>query len=71
MPPYTLIRKCVDMNENNTLEEKVIKLIRKSNIRGGTDNISIACLSTKEVRDSMKKYKKAYYLVKERILKEL
>lgn len=27
-----------------TLEEKVTKLIRKSNIRGGTDNISIACL---------------------------
>ena len=27
-----------------TLEEKVAKLIRKSNIRGGTDNISIACL---------------------------
>ena len=38
-------------NENNTLEEKVIKLIRKSNIRGGTDNISIACLSTKEGAD--------------------
>lgn len=36
------------LNENNTLEEKVIKLIRKSNIRGGTDNISIACLFTKE-----------------------
>ena len=29
-----------------TLEEKVTKLIRKSNIRGGTDNISIACLMT-------------------------
>ena len=26
------------------LEEKVIKLIRKSNARGGTDNISIALL---------------------------
>ena len=34
--------------ENATLEEKVIKLIKKSNVRGGTDNISIACLSTKE-----------------------
>ena len=34
--------------ENTTLEEKVIKLIRKSNIRGGTDNISIACLFTEE-----------------------
>lgn len=33
---------------NTTLEEKVIKLIRKSNVRGGTDNISIACLFTKE-----------------------
>ena len=26
------------------LEEKIIKLIRKSNARGGTDNISIAYL---------------------------
>lgn len=31
-----------------TLEEKVTKLIRKSNIRGGTDNISIACLMLNE-----------------------
>ncbi len=31
-----------------TLEEKVTKLIRKSNIRGGTDNISIACLQKNE-----------------------
>ena len=31
-----------------TLEEKVTKLIRKSNVRGGTDNISIACLMTNE-----------------------
>ncbi len=31
-----------------TLEEKVTKLIRKSNVRGGTDNISIACLMTGE-----------------------
>ena len=36
------------LNNNITLEEKVIKLIRKSNIRGGTDNISIACLFTEE-----------------------
>lgn len=36
------------LNENNTLEEKVIKLIRKSNLRGGTDNISIACLFNEE-----------------------
>ena len=34
-----------------TLEEKVTKLIRKSNIRGGTDNISIACLQKKEEGD--------------------
>ena len=27
-----------------TLEEKVVKLIRKSNLRGGTDNVSIAYL---------------------------
>ena len=27
-----------------TLEEKIVKLIKKSNLRGGTDNISIACL---------------------------
>lgn len=31
-----------------TLEEKVTKLIRKCNVRGGADNISIACLMTKE-----------------------
>lgn len=30
------------------IEEQVIKLIRKSNARGGTDNISIAYLSLKE-----------------------
>ena len=28
-------------------------------------------LSTKEVRDSMKKYKRAYYIVKEKMMKEL
>lgn len=31
-----------------SLEEKIIKLIRKANIRGGLDNISIACLKIKE-----------------------
>ena len=31
-----------------TIEEKVTKLIRKSNVRGGTDNISIACLMMNE-----------------------
>jgi protein phosphatase len=34
--------------QEGPLEEKVIKLIRKANIRGGTDNISVACLFTKE-----------------------
>ena len=34
--------------QDGPLEEKVIKLIRKANIRGGTDNISVACLFTKE-----------------------
>lgn len=32
------------LNSDLTLEEKVVKLIRKSNLRGGTDNVSIACL---------------------------
>lgn len=36
------------LNSNLEIEEKVIKLIRKSNNRGGTDNISIAYLSLKE-----------------------
>lgn len=30
------------LNSNLTIEEKVVRLIRKSNSRGGTDNISIA-----------------------------
>ena len=30
------------------IEDKVIKLIRKSNNRGGTDNISVAYLSLEE-----------------------
>ena len=30
------------------IEEKIVKLIRKSNARGGTDNISIAYLALKE-----------------------
>ena len=33
---------------DGTLEEKVTKLIRKCNIRGGTDNISIACVMNDE-----------------------
>lgn len=38
---------------NNTLEEKVIKLIRKCNVRGGTDNISIAVLLTNEEEEGI------------------
>ncbi len=34
--------------QEGPLEERVIKLIKKANIRGGTDNISIACLFPKE-----------------------
>ena len=32
------------LNSDGTLEEKVIKLIKKANNRGGNDNISIAYL---------------------------
>lgn len=32
------------LDSDLSLEEKVVKLIRKSNLRGGTDNVSIACL---------------------------
>ena len=32
------------LNSNLNLEEKVVKLIKKSNLRGGTDNVSIAYL---------------------------
>ncbi len=32
------------LNSDLSLEEKVVKLIKKSNLRGGTDNVSIACL---------------------------
>ena len=32
------------LNEELEIEDKVIKLIRKSNARGGLDNISIAYL---------------------------
>ena len=41
------IEKVLNDEELN-IEEQVIKLIRKSNARGGTDNISIAYLSLKE-----------------------
>lgn len=36
------------LNSDLDIEEKVVKLIRKSNNRGGTDNISIAYLVKKE-----------------------
>lgn len=32
------------LNSDLTIEEKVVKLVRKSNLRGGTDNVSIAYL---------------------------
>lgn len=32
------------LNSDLTMEEKIVKLIRKSNLRGGTDNVSIAYL---------------------------
>ena len=38
----TQIEKVLD--GPGSLEERVTRLIRKSNVRGGTDNISIACL---------------------------
>ncbi len=39
-------------DEELDIEEKVIKLIRKSNARGGTDNISIAYLSLEEEKEN-------------------
>ena len=36
------------LNSDLDIEEKVVKLIRKSNNRGGTDNISVAYLIKKE-----------------------
>ena len=38
-------------DEELEIEEKVIKLIRKSNARGGTDNISIAYLSLEDEKE--------------------
>ena len=32
------------LNSEVTMEEKIVKLVRKSNLRGGTDNVSIAYL---------------------------
>ena len=39
------------LSEDIEIEDKVIKLIRKSNNRGGTDNISIAYLEFTESGD--------------------
>ena len=39
-------------DETLEMEEKVIKLIRKSNARGGQDNISVAYLVIKESGDT-------------------
>ena len=36
------------LNSKDNIEEKIIKLIRKSNSRGGTDNISIAYLVSED-----------------------
>lgn len=41
------------MSAEYTLQEKIMKLIRKCNVRGGTDNISIACL-LKEDKEGIK-----------------
>ena len=41
------------LSNQGTLEEKVTRLIRKSNIRGGTDNISIACLMYNDVEGEL------------------
>lgn len=38
---------------DGSLEEKVTRLIRKSNVRGGTDNISIACLMLNDVEGEL------------------
>src|SRR5574344_84938 len=39
------------LNSDVSLEEKVVKLIKKSNLRGGTDNVSIAYLEKESGED--------------------
>ena len=39
------------LNSELSLEERVVKLIRKSNLRGGTDNVSIAYLEKESGED--------------------
>lgn len=39
------------LNSDLSLEEKIVKLIRKSNLRGGTDNVSIAYLEKESGED--------------------
>ena len=41
---YEVARMLRNHNTYLEIEEKIVKLIRKSNARGGTDNISIAYL---------------------------
>lgn len=51
MLTFEQIEKVLD-EENTSIEEKVSKLIRKCNARGGTDNISIAYLIINEGSNS-------------------
>lgn len=39
------------LNSDLSLEEKIVKLIKKSNLRGGTDNVSIAYLEKESGED--------------------
>ena len=39
------------LNSDLSLEEKIVKLVRKSNLRGGTDNVSIAYLERESGED--------------------
>ena len=39
------------LNSDISLEEKIVKLIKKSNLRGGTDNVSIAYLEKESGED--------------------
>lgn len=39
------------LNSDLSLEERIVKLIRKSNLRGGTDNVSIAYLEKESGED--------------------
>ena len=43
---FIVVNQKVLNDEELEIEEQVVKLIRKSNARGGTDNISVAYLSS-------------------------